>query len=64
VQSGKLSQPLCPSLGGKVVIENCIFERCGGGGVLCVDDGTLMEIKHSTFSKNRQMGIEAYLISI
>jgi hypothetical protein len=38
----------CASLGGKVVIEKCIFERCGGGGVLCVDDGTLMEIKHST----------------
>ena len=50
---------ICARLGGKVAIENCIFERCGGGGVLCVDDGTLMEIKRSTFSKNRQMGIEA-----
>ena len=44
----------CANSGGKVVIENCIFERCG-----CVDDGTIMEIKRSTFSKNRQMGIVA-----
>jgi hypothetical protein len=60
VKSGEVGYAaICANLGGKVVIENCIFERCGGGGVLCVDDGSMMEIKRSTFSKNRQMGIEA-----
>jgi tetratricopeptide (TPR) repeat protein len=60
VKSGKPGcAAICARLGGKVFIEKCIFERCGGGGVLCTDDGTVMEIKRSTFSKNRQMGIEA-----
>ena len=43
------------NLGGKVVIENCIFERCGGEGVLCVDGGSIMEIKRSTFRKIDKM---------
>ena len=50
---------ICVTEGGRVIIDNCILDRCGGGGVLACGDDAILEIKHSTIENMRQMGIEA-----
>lgn len=45
--------------GGKVYLDNCIIDSCGGGGTLCDGDGSFMEIKECTIKNMPQMGVEA-----
>ena len=44
--------------GGNVLMDKCVFDRCGGGGTLSAQGGK-MTIKNSIICNMRQMGIEA-----
>ena len=44
--------------GGKVYIEQCVIERCGGGGPLSDGKGSRMEVKHCIIRNLIQMGLE------
>lgn len=50
---------LCVSNGGTAYVDSCQFDRCGGGGVLSIGNGSLIEIRNCTISNMRQMGVEA-----
>ncbi|XP_053389920.1 uncharacterized protein LOC123546577 [Mercenaria mercenaria] len=49
---------ICASLSGNALIDNCILDRCGGGGTLSVE-GSVIYIKNSVVRNMRQTGIEA-----
>ncbi|XP_063405090.1 uncharacterized protein LOC134688362 [Mytilus trossulus] len=50
---------VCVSNGGTAYVDSCLFDRCGGGGVLSCGNGSLIEIRSCTISNMRQMGVEA-----
>ncbi|XP_063403668.1 uncharacterized protein LOC134687361 [Mytilus trossulus] len=45
--------------GGKLIVQNCVLYRCGGGGVLADGNNACLEIRHCTIQNMRQMGVEA-----
>jgi hypothetical protein len=40
-------------------VENCDITECGGGGILCQDDGSSLTVKSCRVHKNGQAGLEA-----
>ena len=59
-RTGEVGYPgIEASSGGIVYLEYCILDRCGGGGVLSVGEGSLIEMNNCTVRHMRQMGIEA-----
>ncbi|XP_077863499.1 uncharacterized protein LOC144347247 [Saccoglossus kowalevskii] len=44
--------------GGTAYVENCFFERCGGGGVLVDGNGSTLHITKSRITYCRNMGLE------
>ena len=44
--------------GGKVLLNHCIVERCGGGGPLCDGEGSHMEVRNCILRNMIQMGLE------
>ncbi|CAC5376234.1 STIP1 [Mytilus coruscus] len=58
--SGQVGYPgIWVDSGGKLIVQNCILDRCGGGGVLADGDNACLEIRHCTIQNMRQMGVEA-----
>lgn len=45
--------------GADVLIDTCVFDRCGGGGTLCDGIGSVLEIRKSELQNMRQTGAEA-----
>ncbi|XP_060567345.1 uncharacterized protein LOC132726094 [Ruditapes philippinarum] len=43
---------------GNTLLDNCVLDRCGGGGTLSIR-GAVLKIKNSVIRNMRQMGIEA-----
>ncbi|CAG2242225.1 unnamed protein product [Mytilus edulis] len=50
---------ICVSVGGTAYVDMCVFDRCGGGGVLSCGKTAFLEIRNCTICNMRQMGIEA-----
>ena len=58
---GKPGYPaICAESGGKVYIDRCILEKCGGGGILGTGDGSKVEIRHSTIRNTAVAGLEVF----
>ena len=59
---GAFGKPGFPGIvaqdGGKVFIDHCIVERCGGGGPLCDGKESHMEVRNCTLRNMIQMGLE------
>ncbi|CAG2195420.1 unnamed protein product [Mytilus edulis] len=45
--------------GGKLIVRNCVLDKCGGGGVLSDGDGAHLEIRYCTIRNMRSTGVEA-----
>ncbi|CAG2201873.1 STIP1 [Mytilus edulis] len=58
--SGQVGYPgIWVGSGGKLIVQNCVLDRCGGGGVLADGNKACLEIRHCTIQNMRQMGVEA-----
>ena len=53
------SPAICAVDGGRIILESCILDGCGGGGALSVGKGSLLKATKCTIKNNHQSGLEA-----
>ena len=57
-RTGEVGYPGLVCDGADVIVDSCIIDRCGGGGILSTGKGSLLKVAHCIVKNNRQVGLE------